>query len=279
MVNYLVRFGKRFAVLVPGLIITYVAIREIYPQIDRRGIPEAVAILATYILIAYIMIPAAMRLLRVVFKPQHIPLYCTTPDGFASDPVNIGVVGTREDLIYAMTAAGWSVADRMTLRNLTKMALAILLNRSYPSAPCSQLYFFGRSQDIAFEKSLANNPRRRHHVRFWAASYTTDPQYRSHLRFWQRHHTDQSSSQLLWVGAASLDSGIRPILHTGQISHMIHPDTNAERELIVQQLEAAGVLKEAQRVKAGKPYRLRNRVIGGYLVADGDLTICHLKSA
>jgi hypothetical protein len=45
---------------------------------------------------------------------------------------------------------------------------AFLLNSSYPSAPFSALYLFGRGQDIGFQQAINNSPRKRHHVRFWA---------------------------------------------------------------------------------------------------------------
>ena len=32
----------------------------------------------------------------------------------------------------------------------------------------SQLYLFGRGQDIGFQKAIDDSPRKRHHIRFWA---------------------------------------------------------------------------------------------------------------
>jgi hypothetical protein len=58
---------------------------------------------------------------------------------------------------------------------------------------------------------------------------------------------------------------------------MVDPDTDAERDLIAKDLSKAGVVISTDTVKSGEPYRLKNRVIGGFLVADGDLTICELK--
>ncbi len=46
--------------------------------------------------------PALIRLFRIIHPPDHLPLYCVTPDGFASDPLNIGLISTRRQLIHAM---------------------------------------------------------------------------------------------------------------------------------------------------------------------------------
>jgi hypothetical protein len=103
-----------------------------------------------------------------------------------------------------------------------------------------------------------------------------EPEHRAHVHFWQEHYPTKGS-QVLWVGAASQDIGIRPIRHNGQITHMIDPDTDAERDLIAKNLKEADMLASTKTIKAGEPYSLRNRVLGGYMVADGDLKICKLK--
>src|SRR4051812_44631302 len=123
MAQFVVRLAKRFAVLIPGLIIAYFAVRDIVPLFNRR-LPLSLAIIATYALAAYVLIPALIRLLRIARPPDHLPLYCVTPDGFASDPLNIGVIGTRRQLIMAMEKAGWYVADRHNLRNVIRAGLA-----------------------------------------------------------------------------------------------------------------------------------------------------------
>lgn len=276
MVAYIVRFIKRLGLLIPGLLITVFAVLDIYPFIGHR-IPSEYAILATYIITAYVLIPLSMRLVRIVFKARHLPLYCITPDGFASDPVNIGVVGTRNELTAAMTKAGWYQADRRTLKSIVKVLLALASDKTYYQAPFSKLYLFGRSQDIGFQLPLDDNPLHRHHVRFWAATYRVKPEFRDHVMFWRRHHQSKETERMLWVGAASLDTGIGIIRHNAQITHMIHPDTNAERRLIVRHLKKTGLVADTRTVTLGKPYQLRNRVWRGLLRTDGKMTICNFK--
>jgi hypothetical protein len=143
MVTYSWRFFKRFIVLIPGIIIAYFSVRDIFPYFDRR-LPLGVAIFLTYALGAYVLIPSLIRLIRIIRPAKHLPLYCVTPDGFASDPLNIGIVGTRAELTIAMETAGWYIADPRTIRHTAHQILSTLFSWSYPAAPVSSLYLFGR---------------------------------------------------------------------------------------------------------------------------------------
>lgn len=270
------RIVKRFLILVPGVVIGYFAYKDLFPAFDR-WLPNELALVITYVAAAYLLIPIGVRLFHLVVRPSHLPLYSTTPDGLACDPLNIGVVGTRLQLIRAMKKAGWHQADERTLKTMTRLVVSVVLRKPYLTAPFSNLYLFGRNQDLGFQKPVGDSPSHRHHVRFWAASHTTDPRHLEHLGFWQRIHTpNMANERFLWVGAASMDTGLGIIRHNAQLTHMVHPDTNAERELIVKNLRSTGLVKRKRTVTIGKPYQLRNRVLTGYLHADGKLTICEL---
>lgn len=276
MIEYSLRLAKRFAVLVPGLAIAYFSVRNIFPIIDQR-LPLAFAILLTYVLVAYVLIPAATRLYRVLRPPEHLPHYSVTPDGYASDPINIGIIGTRRELIRAMEKAGWHRADPHTLRNTIRGTLSIIYNWSYPTAPVSSLYLAGRKQDLAFEIPISKSPSERHHVRFWAAVYDPDKPFDIKTLDWHDRKEHVHHDRLLWVGAASLDVGINYIRHNFQLSHMVDPDTNKERDLIVEQLKKQGLARKVESVVLGEPYRLINRVLNSSLHSDGKMKIVNLK--
>jgi LssY C-terminus len=272
MLQYLVRFAKRFAVLVPGLAIAAVAIFNIYPQIDK-GTSPVVAFLITYILAAYVLIPAATRLVRIFVKPRHLPVYSVTPDGYASDPINIGIIGTRDEMVYAMRRAGWEVADDHNLANVWREAVCTILRVPYPNAPMSSLYLFGRKQDIAFEIQIGGRLWHRHHVRFWATTYDKGTIEANSIHWFPRKERQlRKNDRLLWLGAPSKDVGLALIKHNAQLTHMIHPDTNAERELIVDHLQIEGAKLVAD-LEIMKPYTLVNRAWSGYLQTDGHLKI------
>lgn len=273
--GFLFRFIKRVAILIPGIIITAIAAKSLYPALDV-WLPAGVVVLILYILVAYLLIPAAIRLINLIIQPKHIPLYSTTPDGLACDPMNVGVVATRQELITLMKKAGWHQAHPRTPKNLLRFLWAIILKQSYPNAPFSTLFLFGRGQDLGFQLPVDDNPGHRHHIRFWGVTETDDPEYRQHAFFWLRHHRSPKRGRVLWVGAASLDIGLGIIRHNAQITHMIHHDTNAERDFVVKQLKQTGLIKKSRTITVGRPYRLPNRVINGYMQADGRMTICEI---
>ncbi len=277
MIQYSARFAKRFAILLPGVVIAYVSVRDIFPYFNRR-LPLSVAIFFTYILGAYVLIPAFIRLVRVFLPVSHLPLYCVTPDGFASDPLNVGIVATRRELITVMEAAGWHVADRHSLKNVLRMITHTAVGRIYRTAPVSSMYLFGRKQDIAFEIPLENSVGERHHVRFWATTFENKNRLSIRNIAWHHRQAHIYGDNLLWVGAASLDVGINFIKHNLQITHMIDPDTDSERELIVKQLRDIGRVARTKVVKLDNPYRLINRVWRGYLQTDGKMTVIFLKA-
>jgi hypothetical protein len=278
MIQSIVRALARFAILVPGIFIAYLCVSRIFPYFDDR-LPIGLALIVTYALGAYVFVPAFMRLVRIIRPPAHLPIYSITPDGLASDPINIGIISTRRELIMAMEDAGWYIADPHSPRNVLRMVLAIILGHSYNNAPVSSLYLFGRKQDIAFEIPIGATPSTRHHVRFWATTYD-QPKKRLDIKsiHWHNRRTHVYGDSLLWVGAASLDVGINFIRHNLQLSHMIHPDTNREREMIVKQLKSRGHTDKVSYIKLGNPYRLINRVLSGSLHTDGRMATITLKS-
>ena len=147
----------------------------------------------------------------------------TNADGIPGGPVNVALVATREELIGAMLAAGWFPADPITFRSSIGIAASVLLGRPDLDAPVSPLYLFGRKQDLAFEQEVGDSADHRHHVRWWLTDRTED-------------------GRPFWLGAASYDrdSGLSHL--TGQITHHIGPDVDAERDRLLAGLAAAGLL-------------------------------------
>lgn len=278
MIQFLLRIGKRFAVLLPGIVIAYFSVKDIFPYFDEK-LPLIIAIMATYALAAYVLIPAIIRAYRIIHPVNHLPLYCVTPDGFASDPLNIGIISTRRELILAMEKTGWHMADRHSLRNSARQVLSTIYGWSYPKAPVSSLYLFGRKQDIAFEIPIEGKPGERHHVRFWATTFERGRPIDAHAIQWQHRKEHVSQDNLLWVGAASLDIGIGFIRHNFQITHTIDPDTNQERDFIVSKLRKKHLAKKVETVYLGEPYKLVNRVVRGSLHTDGKMDIVNLRSS
>ena len=278
MVNSLVRYLKRLLVLLPGLLGAYFVATDVYPALDRQ-VPAGLALLLAYVFAAYVLIPALLRVVRIFFHPNHIPHYCVTADGFASDPINIGLVGTKSQIEKAMKTAGWYAVDARTIKSIFKMGMSIVLRRPYPTAPFSSLYLFGRKQDLGFQVPIGDTPNKRHHVRFWMTEPTLSKSEKEHLDFWQKFSRAKKKvdKTQLWVGAASKDVGIGFIRHNAQFTHSVHPDTDAERDLIVENLEKANAVKTKRSVTVGEAYKIRNRVFRSHLKTDGKMCIVTLK--
>jgi hypothetical protein len=274
---------RRLGILAAVVALAYFTAFQLFPFFDRR-IPALWAALVTYSIMAYIGIPMAIRVLRSVYKPNHVPLFTTTGDGWASDPVNIAVLAHSEkDFIWAMSKAGWYAADRATWKSSLREGWALLLDRPYVTAPFSRLYLFGRSQDLGFQIPVGNSPRHRHHVRFWRVDARNNPEeqpkWNEHQGFWRtlfKRFLRRKYS--LWVGAAIYDSGPVAIRwRNGQITHQIHPDANFERDFIIESLERAGVMRSVGDIKADEPYRGRGQALGVTVISDGFVKLCELK--
>ena len=150
-----------------------------------------------------------------------------TGDGHPGDPINIGLVGSEEDVVRAMRAAGWYPADPITLASSARIAADTVLRRPDDDAPVSNLFLFGRKQDLAFEQPMPGGPGKRHHVRFWQ---------------WDQLYEGRHG----WFGAATFDSKVGLSHTTGQVTHHIAPDVDAERDRLVGELQQAGMVQSVQ---------------------------------
>jgi signal transduction histidine kinase len=244
-------------------------VTQIFERIDQR-VPVFVALLLTYVIAAYLVLPWIVRASVTVLRRNRIPRLTRAADGLAADPVNVVLIGRQEQLDAAFAAAGWHVADALTFRSAVKMAVSFVLNRSYPTAPFSALYLFGRRHDIGFQQDVGDSPRKRHHIRFWAAQADPeqggdDPAYWTH-----RPRIDPAQSHV-WVGAGTTDTGFGFQSMTWQISHRVDRNADAEREHVVAALRAACWIADERYIEPGEP-------VGTRFVTDGRIFHAKLRS-
>lgn len=176
--------------------------------------------MAGWAVAAYLLIP---RLWKRHFRRyfSDAPRVTHTSDGHPGDPANVTIEGDEIELFMAMKAAGWDPADPITLHSSLRIAVDSVLHRPDDDAPVSALFLYGRKQDFAFEQPVGNSPRQRHHVRFWK-------------------HERPNEGRPVWVGAATFDERVGLSHTTGQITHHIGPNVDAERDLIMNGLKNAG---------------------------------------
>ena len=202
-----------------------------------------------WFLIAYLILPVGWRR----YEKRHpalddAPRVAHTTTGIPGDPVNLGLVAPEEKIHRAMLAAKWFPADPITLKSSIRIAGSTVLHRSYDDAPVSSLYLWGHKQDLAFEQPVGNDARRRHHVRFWRSEKLDD------------------QGKPLWLGAATFDTKVGFSHTTGEITHHISPDVDAERDKVIADLQQVHALIEVFRIDdfhstltgkngGGDPYR------------------------
>lgn len=224
----------------------------------RRIIAGALAILAAYLLLAYVVLPAAWTHHEHQKGLAGRPMVTQTAQGIPGDALNVGLVGTRDDVFRAMLAAGWFPADPVTLKTSVEIVGSVLLDRPYRHAPVSPLYYQGRREDFAFEKPDGKSADRRHHVRFWLVLETGD------------------EGRPVFLGAVTFDRGVGVSRYTGQVTHHIAPDIDAERDGLLADLVAAGMVTALYRVTGvGATLNGRNGE-GDLYYTDGEIGLARL---
>jgi len=241
----------------------------VFEFVDRR-VPWVLALSLSYGVGAYVILPRAVRMGLKILQRKRVPSFTTTGDGLPGDPVNLALMGTREQLRAAFATVGWSEADQLGLASSWRMVRAFVFKSPYPTAPFSTLYLFGRGQDIGFQKAIDNSPRKRHHVRFWAMSLARVEDTGT-ASFWLNTDRPAADARVLWVGAGTKDTGLSFTQLTFQITHATDADTNAERDHIIGELTKGRVIESATSYRSGQPMERVNRYI-----TDGELTLANL---
>jgi hypothetical protein len=229
-------------------------------RISRQSSRIAAMSLLSYLGIAYLLAPEFWTL-RDGGAAGSFPAFLTaTPQGIPGDPINLGLIGTRQELIHAFATAGWHAADELTWRTAVDIGESVIFDRPYADAPVSTLTFDGHAQDLAFEKPAGRSADTRHHVRFWQTDRTGD------------------DGRPLWLGAASFDRGVGLSHDTGQITHHIGPDIDTERDGIIADLRAAGTLTSAATIEGIGPTQDGHNGGGDRYVTDGMIALGTLAS-
>jgi LssY C-terminus len=227
----------------------------------QRFLLIALGVVIAYTIIAYVALPALWRHYEHQRGLADLPMVTRTAQGIPGDPINVGLIGDKRDVLCAMQAAGWYPADPVTLRSSIEIVGSVLLDRPYRDAPVSPLFYLGRREDLAFEKPDGNSADRRHHVRFWKV-------------------LDQGEEgRPVWLGDATFDRGVGVSHYTGAVTHHIAADVDADRNLLAADLEAARMVDAKYQV-SGIGLTLTGRNGGGDpYYTDGEVWILRLVVA
>jgi len=187
-----------FIVPVPGMKADYIEVDfdELYPKdeyvdLDLDGLREFLELL-----------------------PHTVTNKKKTGEG---DPLNLVMIGDFEDLVAAFTRSGWDETHRVYLGSAWKSAKSFVFGGRYRYQPISDLYVFGRPQDMAIQKAR-ESVHERNHAQFWV----TKKKYKG---------------KSVWIGQISRDIGVKWTLKTGILTtHKIDPYVDADRWFLIQDL-------------------------------------------
>lgn len=149
---------------------------------------------------------------------EALPCCSNNEDGSRNgDPLNLVVVGGLDDAFPALVRRGWRPTEQKWSGAIMRMITSAISGERYANAPVSDLYVFGRAQDLALQKAR-DTIHQRNHLRLWLAPI--------------RYH-----GKSVWIGQISRDIGVRLTLHSPTlVTHKIDPDIDEARAALAEDM-------------------------------------------
>jgi hypothetical protein len=224
----------------------------------QRWLVVLAAVPVVYFAMAYVLLPALWKHHEHEPGLAALPMVTRTGSGIPGDALNVGLVGSKEDILRAMHAAEWFPADPITLRTSIEIIGSVVLDRPDQDAPVSPLYFQGKKEQLAFEKPDGRSADKRHHVRFWQVL------------------DKGTDGRPVWLGSVTFDRGVGLSHDTGQVTHHIGPDIDAERDLLMRDLRNAEMVQAFFQISGTGPTLLGRNGEGDPYYTDGEIDIASL---
>jgi hypothetical protein len=191
---------------------------------------------------------------------DSIPRRVTDQNHTPGDLVNILIVGTKEEVMKAFTAAAWVKVDKSVDSAVMAGVLDTLERKDYLAMPMSTLFLFGRPQDYGFAHAEA--------VRVVMS--------RDHLRAWKSPY--RVETRPVWCVAATHDIGFELDQRNNGITHQIDPAIDGEREYVNQTLSGTGLVAARGHVAPTHRVTKAKTATGGEFHSDGRILVLVLKS-
>lgn len=184
------------------------------------------------------------------------PQRTTGENGKPGNPLNLVMVGSEQEIRQAFGTAGWTEPARKTSKTIWETIRAMAGDAGYDQAPVSDLYLYGKREELAFQK-LLNTFAKRHHLRLWRSPVKT------------------SDGREVWLGEATRDKGID--VHPEMISHAIDPEIDVERAKVAADLILSGIVSARRLITRPNPLTQGLTATGGPWKTDGRLLAIELK--
>ena len=167
-----------------------------------------------------------------------MPLTTFNRYGDPGDPINMQIRGTDGQIGAAFASAGWYRADEIDFITSARISIDSILGRAYSTAPVSNLYLYGRKEDMAFERP-GHNVRQRDHIRIWNTGRS------------------ESDGRPIWIGSVTKDVKVELSRTNHLPTHGIAPDLDGERDLVVSE-KGPGTVEWFCRARLFQLYRWNN---------------------
>jgi hypothetical protein len=169
---------------------------------------------------------------------EALPCCATDAGGtHAGDPLNVVLIAEPTRLMSALSQSGWSFTHRIDWTTVRRMIAAALAGTQYPNAPVSDLYAFGRRQELAFQRARFTLAQR-NHMRLWLAPFTVE-------------------GRSVWIGQVSRDIGIKLTRKSPTFTtHVIDPLVDETRQYLLESLLQRNLVAEFGFVRAFEEVKL-----------------------
>jgi hypothetical protein len=175
-----------------------------------------------------------------------------------SDITNVALIGSRDRIAAAFTAAGWSAARPLSFRRRVQWLRAIGERHGFDSAPMSSLSLNGAQAGMSWEKGL-NDVSKRHHIRLWKQS-------------------GEWEGQDLWIGAATRDVDFGFLRPGRPFTHKIAADVDQERDKVAYDLAFTGCTNTLDWIPRTNTPRVTENGTGDSITTDTRLAVVELNA-
>ena len=169
------------------------------------------------------------------------------------DPLNLVIVGTREQTLASLVRAGWQLNESKELKIPSRWYPAL---SKRPHAPKSHtpLYVFDRPEDVGFHK-----PRQ-------------DPYHRTQLWLWLSPWRYEGKP--VWIGSVTRDIGLRYYLKKPEllVTQNIDSDVDETRAYFLEDLLQSGAIEKVgwiRAMEATSPETPQTDALGDIWYSDG----------
>ena len=190
---------------------------------------------------------------------QKFPRVSENIVGKPMEPINLVVVGKKDELEKSFLKSGWYLCDPINVQNTWKMIIATIFNQPYFEAPGIPSLWDAIPNDFAFEKPTAKmSVREREHVHFWNTPFEVE------------------DGRNVWVGTAHFDKTIKLKSSLVLPTHVIDPAVDKERERIKEDLLNSGMVESVEEFKITEPTMGTNQS-GDQFFTDGKAYLIYLR--